>query len=53
MVNPSIFNGRLSMEEIKAEYKKRGYSILAASDHDALHSHYALSAPRFCRGDRR
>ena len=33
-------DGALTPEEVKAEYKKRGYSINAFSDHEILWNHY-------------
>lgn len=43
----SFSDGRLKPEEMKETYKNHGYSVLAISDHDALHSHFALSEPDF------
>lgn len=43
----TLSDGRLTVAEMKEEYKKRGYSILATSDHDALHCNYGLSDDDF------
>ncbi|MBE7024169.1 MAG: hypothetical protein E7412_06885 [Ruminococcaceae bacterium] len=43
----NLSDGRLSPEEMKAEYKKRGYSVLAVSDHDFLHQHNELTEKDF------
>lgn len=43
----SCSDGKLTPAEIKAAYKEKGYSIVAFSDHDALHSHNELSDPSF------
>ena len=43
----TLSDGSFTVAELKDEYKKRGYSILATSDHDALHSNYSLSEPDF------
>lgn len=40
-------DGRFTPEEMKAEYKKRGYSILCFSDHDFLRTHNELSEEDF------
>ncbi len=40
-------DGRLSPEEMKQEYKKRGYSVLAITDHDFLHRHNELTEEDF------
>lgn len=42
-----LSDGRFTPEGMKEEYKKRGYSILAVSDHDALHSHNELTEKDF------
>lgn len=42
-----LSDGRLSAEQMKEEYQKRGYSILAVSDHDFLHRHNELSEENF------
>lgn len=42
-----LSDGRLTVEEMKAEYKQRGYSIVAFSDHDALHGHPELCDDEF------
>ena len=43
----TLSDGSFTVAGMKEEYKKRGYSILATSDHDALHSNYSLSEPDF------
>ncbi len=43
----NLSDGRLSPEEMKAEYKKRGYSVLAVSDHDFLRRHNELTEEDF------
>lgn len=43
----NLSDGRLTPEEMKAEYKNRGYSILAVSDHDFLHRHNELTDEDF------
>lgn len=43
----TLSDGRMTPEEMKAEYKMRGYKILAVSDHDALHEHNALTEEDF------
>ena len=40
-------DGHFTVAEMKEIYREHGYSILATSDHDALHSNYALSEPDF------
>ena len=40
-------DGRWSLEKLKCEYKKRGYSIIAFSDHDFCRSHPELSDGEF------
>lgn len=40
-------DGIFSPAEMKAEYQKRGYSVLAFSDHDALHSSADLNDDNF------
>ena len=43
----SCSDGRLTPQEMKEEYKKRGYSILAFSDHDYLRTHNELTDEEF------
>lgn len=43
----NLSDGRLSPREMKDEYKKRGYSILAISDHDFLHQHNEMTEKDF------
>ncbi len=38
----TLSDGTLTPEEIKAEYKKRGYSVVAYTDHEALIDHADL-----------
>lgn len=40
-------DGRLTPEELKEEYKKRGYSILAITDHEHLVEHHDLTDKDF------
>lgn len=42
-----LSDGHLTAKQMKEEYKKRGYSILAVSDHDFLHRHNELSQDDF------
>ncbi len=41
----TVSDGRLTVEEIRAQYKKHGYSIVAFTDHDVLLSHEDLNEP--------
>ena len=43
----SLSDGNLTPEQMRDEYKKRGYSILATSDHDVLHCNYELTQEDF------
>lgn len=43
----NLSDGRFSPEEMREYYKNNGYSILAISDHDALHCNYHLTEPDF------
>lgn len=43
----TLSDGRLTAAEMKEVYKKHGYSILAVSDHDALHEHNELTEDDF------
>lgn len=43
----NISDGSLSPEEIKAEYQKRGYSIVAYTDHDIMICHNDLCDDKF------
>ena len=40
-------DGKLTPEEMKAEYMKRGYSIIAFTDHEVLFTHNELSDENF------
>lgn len=40
-------DGHASLEEIKAEYMKRGYSVVAFTDHDALYVNSSLTDEDF------
>ena len=41
----TVSDGRLTVGEIKAQYMKHGYSIVAFTDHDVLLSHADLNEP--------
>lgn len=43
----NISDGKLSPEEVKLEYQKRGYSIVAYTDHDIMICHNDLSDKDF------
>lgn len=43
----TLSDGNLTPDRMKEEYQKRGYSILALSDHDVLHCSYKLSDEDF------
>ncbi len=43
----NISDGRLDPQEVKAEYKRRGYSILALTDHEICFSHPELNDEEF------
>ena len=43
----TVSDGKLSPEEVKAEYKKRGYSCLAFTDHEVCLSHQDLNDEDF------
>ncbi len=40
-------DGRATVEQLKEEYKKRGYSVIAFTDHDAVHSNSHLNDEEF------
>ncbi len=42
-----ISDGRLTPEKMKDEYKKRGYSILAITDHEIPYDHSDMTEPDF------
>lgn len=41
----TVSDGRLTVEEIKAQYMKHGYSVVAFTDHDVLLDHSDLNEP--------
>lgn len=43
----TVSDGRWSLEKLKEEYQKRGYSVIAFSDHDYCHSHPELNDGSF------
>ena len=43
----TVSDGRLSPEELKAEYQKRGYSVVAFTDHEVCFSHQDLNDDNF------
>ena len=43
----TLSDGKWTIEKIKEEYKKRGYSIVAFSDHDHLINHSDLNDKDF------
>ena len=43
----NISDGKISAEEIKAHYKKNGYSIIAYTDHDVMVPHPELDDENF------
>ena len=42
-----LSDGRLTPEQIKQEYQKRGYSVVAITDHERLVSHHDLTDENF------
>ena len=44
----TLSDGKRSPEELVSEYKKRGYSVLAITDHEAPYDHSDLTTPDFC-----
>lgn len=46
-VHTTISDGSLTPEEIKEEYKKRGYSVVAFTDHEAMVPHRDLDDDKF------
>ena len=46
-VHSTVSDGKLTPEEVKAEYKKLGYSILAMTDHSVIVNHQHLNDPDF------
>lgn len=43
----TVDDGKLSPEELKQEYKKRGYSVVAFTDHETCFSHQDLNDEEF------
>ncbi len=43
----TLSDGRLTVEEIKAEYMSKGYSVVAFTDHDIILEHNDLTDERF------
>lgn len=43
----TLSDGKLTPEELKEEYKSRGYSVLAYTDHDIMISHQKLADEEF------
>ena len=43
----TLSDGKWTPERVKEEYKKRGYAVVAVTDHERLVSHYALSDKDF------
>ncbi len=43
----TLSDGHLTPEELKAEYKSRGYSVLAYTDHDIMLPHHDLADETF------
>ena len=46
-MHTTVSDGKMTPEEVKAEYMKRGYSIIAYTDHEALVPHNELSDENF------
>ena len=42
-----LSDGRLTPEQMKQEYQKRGYSVVAITDHERLVSHHDLTDENF------
>ena len=43
----TLSDGRLTPEELAGAYRKKGYSVLAITDHEATYDHSDLSTPDF------
>ena len=43
----TLSDGRLTPEELKKEYKKRGYSVVAYTDHEHIIAHHELNDENF------
>ena len=46
-MHTNISDGQMSIEEVKEEYQKRGYSIIAYTDHELMMPHNELSDENF------
>lgn len=46
-MHTTVSDGKMTPEEVKEEYMKRGYSIIAYTDHEALVPHNELSDDKF------
>ena len=46
-MHTTVSDGRMTPEEVKEEYKKRGYSVVAYTDHEALVPHTELTDDTF------
>ncbi len=46
-MHTTVSDGKMTPEEVKAEYKKRGYSILAYTDHEIIVKHHDLDDKDF------
>ena len=48
-MHTTISDGRMTLEETKEEYQKRGYSIVAFTDHEVLLPHEITGYKRICK----
>ncbi|MBP3633432.1 MAG: PHP domain-containing protein [Oscillospiraceae bacterium] len=46
-MHTTVSDGRMTPEEVKEEYKKQGYSVVAFTDHEALVPHAGLTDETF------
>ena len=46
-IHTNISDGKMSVEEVKNEYQKRGYSIVAFTDHEVMLPHKELNDENF------
>ena len=46
-MHTTVSDGHMTPEEVKAEYKKRGYSVLAFTDHEIIVKHHDLDDKDF------
>lgn len=46
-MHTTVSDGRMTPDEVKEEYKKRGYSVVAFTDHEALVPHAELNDETF------